>query len=219
MMAPFRRAACASQGRPQARIARSRAPLPTIPLPSRDAQVNRAPRGSAPSGGQGDLRMDSGAKRRRVRGRQSASTITTVRFHAETQREGERRGAGFISAPQRDHLGSPSPQASPLRKASLRLSFPPRSLRETAAAETERNSRKARNGIATTAKSGSFTYARYPRYPQSESPWANRFGMSVIGRGRDDRPATVESLPSHSRSEAASCPTRQSRQWSEGPGG
>ena len=42
------------------------------------------------------------------------------------------------------------------------------------------------------------TYARYPRYPQADSAWTDSDSMTASGCGRDDLPATGESLPSHS---------------------
>ena len=52
------------------------------------------------------------------------------------------------------------------------------------------------------------TYARYPRYPQAESAWCDSFFMTASGCGRDDLPATEESLPSHSPS---GCPAGRLR--------
>ena len=45
---------------------------------------------------------------------------------------------------------------------------------------------------------GGRTYAHYPRYPQAESAWSDSVSMTASIRGRDDPPATEESLPSHS---------------------
>ena len=45
-------------------------------------------------------------------------------------------------------------------------------------------------------------YARNPRYPQADSAWSDSHLVTASVRGHDDRPATVESLPGHSPSEA-----------------
>src|SRR6476661_6331108 len=45
-------------------------------------------------------------------------------------------------------------------------------------------------------------YPRYPRYPQAVCAWTDSLFMTAIGRGRDDLPATGESLPSHSLSQS-----------------
>ena len=42
------------------------------------------------------------------------------------------------------------------------------------------------------------SYARYPRYPQAESAWCDSESVTASRCGRDDLPATEESLPSHS---------------------
>jgi hypothetical protein len=47
-------------------------------------------------------------------------------------------------------------------------------------------------------RDGPASYARYPRYPQAESAWCDSESVTASGRGRDDLPATGESLPSHS---------------------
>lgn len=46
------------------------------------------------------------------------------------------------------------------------------------------------------------TYARYPRFPQPESPWSESIFVTALLRGRDKRPATVGCLPSHSPSKS-----------------
>jgi hypothetical protein len=54
------------------------------------------------------------------------------------------------------------------------------------------------------ARSGGFrelrTYTRYPHYPQVDSPFTARIFVTLCLRGRDDLPATGDSLPSHSPS-------------------
>ena len=47
---------------------------------------------------------------------------------------------------------------------------------------------------------GRESYARYPLYPQADSAWIGRFFVTATVRGRDDLPATGDSLPSHSLS-------------------
>ncbi len=47
-------------------------------------------------------------------------------------------------------------------------------------------------------RSGATSYARYPHYPQAESAWSDSVSVTASIRGRDDPPATEESLPSHS---------------------
>ena len=104
-------------------------------------------------------------------------------------------------------------------EASLRLCISLRLCVKQQPSRPERTSQECLSGTGASGPFRVFTYAHYPRYPQAESAWCDSGIMTASGRGRDDRPAAVESLPSHSRSEAASCPTRQSRQRSEGPGG
>jgi hypothetical protein len=69
--------------------------------------------------------------------------------------------------------------------------------------------RAARRGQAPpwppgTRRSGGFreppTYTRYPHYPQVDSPFIARIFVTLWLRGRDDLPATGDSLPSHSPS-------------------
>lgn len=50
---------------------------------------------------------------------------------------------------------------------------------------------------------GARIYPRYPRYPQAESAFIALRFMTASGGGRDDLPATEESLPSHSPSRTA----------------
>jgi hypothetical protein len=57
----------------------------------------------------------------------------------------------------------------------------------------------ARSG-AIRRQSGRRSYARYPHYPQAESAWIVAFFVTASGCGRDDFPATGDSLPSHSPS-------------------
>jgi hypothetical protein len=45
-------------------------------------------------------------------------------------------------------------------------------------------------------------YPRYPRYPHADSAWTDSLFMTANGGGRDDLPATGESLPSHSLSQS-----------------
>ena len=61
--------------------------------------------------------------------------------------------------------------------------------------------RQARRGRGRPRKSRPFrttSYARYPHYPQVESAWSDSETVTASGCGRDDPPATGESLPSHS---------------------
>ena len=60
---------------------------------------------------------------------------------------------------------------------------------------------RARQAVALAAlRARGWIYARYPRYPQADSAWRDSIFMTASGCGRDDLPATEESLPSHSRS-------------------
>src|SRR5206468_12813401 len=64
---------------------------------------------------------------------------------------------------------------------------------------------------------GAGIYPRYPRYPQVESPWTDSDFMTASVRGRDDLPATGESLPSHSPSRSQAGRPRTAR-WVEAKG-
>jgi hypothetical protein len=55
---------------------------------------------------------------------------------------------------------------------------------------------RARAGIRRDKRPAS--YARYPCYPQADSAWNAPAFVTAMGRGRDDLPATEDSLPSHS---------------------
>lgn len=45
-------------------------------------------------------------------------------------------------------------------------------------------------------------YPRYPRYPQAHCAWTDSLFVTALVGGRDDLPATGESLPSHSLSQS-----------------
>ena len=49
---------------------------------------------------------------------------------------------------------------------------------------------------------GGRIYPRYPRYPHADSTWTDSLFMTANRGGRDDLPATGESLPSHSLSQS-----------------
>ena len=58
------------------------------------------------------------------------------------------------------------------------------------------------------ARQGRGFYPRYPRYPQAESAWSRPNFHDSFRCGRDDLPATEDSLPSHSPS---GCPAGRLR--------
>ncbi len=58
--------------------------------------------------------------------------------------------------------------------------------------------RGSRRGGRKSGRCGTGSYARYPHYPQADSAWSKSDSMTASGCGRDDLPATEESLPSHS---------------------
>jgi hypothetical protein len=51
-------------------------------------------------------------------------------------------------------------------------------------------------------RSGAGFYPRYPRYPHAHYAWTDSLFMTAFRGGRDDLPATGESLPSHSLSQS-----------------
>jgi hypothetical protein len=67
---------------------------------------------------------------------------------------------------------------------------------------------RAASGAGQGAVSELRTYARYPRYPQPESALCDSDFVTASRRGRDDRSATIESLPGHGPSGFGACPTR-----------
>jgi len=75
-------------------------------------------------------------------------------------------------------------------------------MRAARAGQAARACARSLRGRAGRARKPAFcrapTYAHYPRYPQAESAWCDSDSVTASGCGRDDLPATEESLPSHS---------------------
>jgi hypothetical protein len=71
-------------------------------------------------------------------------------------------------------------------------------MRAARAGQASRAHGRARTGAVPAAEKGPRLYTHYPRYPQADSAWTDSDSVTASGCGRDDLPATEESLPSHS---------------------